>query len=76
MVGGLLRPDAGSVSVDTNDALTDPLTRNMITAWVSEEPMIYDKRRRWEYLEFVAGNWASIQGVGTGRAPLSCFRWT
>jgi len=28
-----------------------------ITAWVSDEPMIYDKLTPLEYLEFVAGLW-------------------
>jgi ABC-type uncharacterized transport system ATPase subunit len=43
MVAGLLRPDAGSVSVLGIDALADPIAAKQITAWVSDEPMIYDK---------------------------------
>ena len=43
MVAGLLRPDAGSVSVLGIDALSDPVAAKQITAWVSDEPMIYDK---------------------------------
>ena len=43
MVAGLLRPDAGSVSVLGIDALADPVAAKQITAWVSDEPMIYDK---------------------------------
>jgi ABC-2 type transport system ATP-binding protein len=57
MVAGLLRPDAGSVSVLGIDALTDPIAAKQITAWVSDEPMIYDKLTPLEYLEFVAGLW-------------------
>jgi ABC-2 type transport system ATP-binding protein len=57
MVAGLLRPDAGSVSVLGIDALTDPVAAKQITAWVSDEPMIYDKLTPLEYLEFVAGLW-------------------
>src|ERR1700755_656058 len=55
MVAGLLRPDAGSVSVLGIDALSDPVAAKQITAWVSDEPMIYDKLTPLEYLEFVAG---------------------
>ena len=57
MVAGLLRPDAGSVSVAGIDALTDPAGAKQIMAWVSDEPMIYDKLTPLEYLEFVAGLW-------------------
>ncbi len=52
---GLLRPDAGSIAVDGIDALADPVAAKQITAWVSDEPMIYDKLTPLEYLEFVAG---------------------
>jgi ABC-2 type transport system ATP-binding protein len=57
MVAGLLRPDAGSISVLGIDALGDPVAAKQITAWVSDEPMIYDKLTPLEYLEFVAGLW-------------------
>jgi ABC-2 type transport system ATP-binding protein len=57
MVAGLLRPDAGSVAVWGIDALTDPVAAKQIMAWVSDEPMIYDKLTPLEYLEFVAGLW-------------------
>ena len=55
MVAGLLRPDAGSISVNGIDALADPIGAKQITAWVSDEPMIYDKLTPLEYLAFVAG---------------------
>jgi ABC-2 type transport system ATP-binding protein len=57
MVAGLLRPDAGSVSIMGIDALDDPKAAKQVTAWVSDEPMIYDKLTPLEYLEFVAGLW-------------------
>ena len=57
MVAGLLRPDAGSISIMGTDALNDPVAAKRVTAWVSDEPMIYDKLTPLEYLEFVAGLW-------------------
>ncbi|TAI66273.1 ABC transporter ATP-binding protein [Bradyrhizobium sp. Leo170] len=57
MVAGLLKPDAGSVSIFGIDALSDPIGAKQIMAWVSDEPMIYDKLTPLEYLEFVAGLW-------------------
>src|SRR5215510_3948971 len=57
MVAGLLRPDAGSVSIFGIDALEYPVAAKQIMAWVPDEPMIYDKLTPLEYLEFVAGLW-------------------
>jgi ABC-2 type transport system ATP-binding protein len=57
MVAGLLHPDAGSIAVLGIDALRDPVAAKRIMAWVSDEPMIYDKLTPVEYLEFVAGLW-------------------
>lgn len=57
MVAGLLRPDAGAVSIFGVDALADPVAAKQVMAWVSDEPMIYDKLTPLEYLEFVAGLW-------------------
>jgi ABC-2 type transport system ATP-binding protein len=64
MVAGLLKPDAGAISVFGVDALTDPLTAKQIMAWVPDEPMIYDKLTPLEYLAFVSGLW----GVDTHEA--------
>src|SRR2546423_541247 len=58
MVAGLLRPDAGTVGVFGIDALADPIRAKRMMAWVSDEPMIYEKLTPLEYLEFVAGLWA------------------
>ncbi|MCG8695487.1 MAG: ABC transporter ATP-binding protein [Minwuiales bacterium] len=57
IVAGLLKPDAGSVSVFGIDALGDPVAAKRVVAWVSDEPMIYDRLSPFEYLEFVAGLW-------------------
>jgi ABC-2 type transport system ATP-binding protein len=62
LVAGLLRPDAGSISVMGIDALADPVRSKQIMAWVSDEPMIYDKLTPLEYLEFVAGLWGCDPG--------------
>jgi ABC-2 type transport system ATP-binding protein len=39
-----------------------------IMAWLSDEPMIYDKLTPFEYLEFVAGLWGVEAGVAEARA--------
>ena len=57
MVAGLLQPDAGDISIFGIDARRDPLAAKRIVAWVSDEPMVYDRLTPLEYLEFVAGLW-------------------
>jgi ABC-2 type transport system ATP-binding protein len=43
MIAGLMRPDAGSIHVAGIDALADPVAAKRLLAWISDEPMIYDK---------------------------------
>src|SRR5690348_6408543 len=38
MVAGLMKPDAGGVSIFGIDALAQPNAAKQITAWVSDEP--------------------------------------
>jgi ABC-2 type transport system ATP-binding protein len=68
MVVGLLRPDAGSISLAGIDALADPVAAKQITAWISDEPMIYDKLTPLEYLAFVAGLWGIEPAQAQARA--------
>jgi ABC-type multidrug transport system, ATPase component len=57
MVAGLLEPDAGEISVFGIDARRDPVAAKRVMAWVSDEPMVYDRLTPLEYLDFVAGLW-------------------
>src|SRR5213595_2005535 len=57
MVTGLLKPDRGGIAVFGIDVLADPVAAKQIMAWISDEPMIYDKLTPLEYLAFVAGLW-------------------
>lgn len=57
MVAGLLQPDAGSIAIFGVDARRDPVAAKRIVAWVSDEPMVYDRLTPLEYLAFVAGLW-------------------
>jgi ABC-2 type transport system ATP-binding protein len=74
MVAGLLRPDAGRIEVFGIDALGDPVSAKQIMAWVSDEPMIYDKLTPLEYLEFVAGLWR-IDGATAARRADDLIAW-
>jgi ABC-2 type transport system ATP-binding protein len=74
MIVGLLRPDAGTISVLGIDALAQPVAAKQAMAWVSDEPMIYDKLTPLEYLEFVAGLWG-IDSVLAQRRALELIGW-
>src|SRR6185369_16149975 len=39
MLSGLLKPDAGAISIFGVDALADPIGAKQITGWLSDEPM-------------------------------------
>jgi ABC-2 type transport system ATP-binding protein len=68
MIAGLLAPDAGSVEICGIDALADPRAAKLVTAWLPDEPMLYDKLTALEYLSFVAGLWGMEPGLTARRA--------
>jgi ABC-2 type transport system ATP-binding protein len=50
MVAGLLQPDAGRIEVFGIDTAADPIAAKRRIAWVSDEPMVYDRLTPLEYL--------------------------
>ncbi|MEZ5871752.1 MAG: ABC transporter ATP-binding protein [Nitratireductor sp.] len=74
MVAGLLRPDAGSISVFGRDVLADPVEAKRTIAWVPDEPMIYDRLTPLEYLEFVAGLWGVEAAIAEKRS-MELLEW-
>ena len=48
--------------------LADPVAAKQVTAWIPDEPMIYDKLTPFEYLEFVAGLWGIGAALAEARA--------
>jgi ABC-2 type transport system ATP-binding protein len=74
MVSGLLKPDAGAISVFGIDARERPVAAKQIMGWLSDEPMIYDKLTPLEYLAFVAGLWRVEPEAAEGRAR-DLIRW-
>jgi len=68
MATGLLKPDSGSVRVFGIDLLADPVAAKRVMAWLSDEPMIYDRLTPTEYLHFVAGLWAVESDLVEARA--------
>src|SRR5438045_9274768 len=68
MVTGLLKPDRGGIAVFGIDVLADPVAAKQIMAWVSDEPMVYDRLPPVEYLYFVAGLWGVDQATAAARS--------
>ena len=68
MVAGLLKPDAGTISIFGIDAIQDSVSSKRIMGWLSDEPMIYDKLTPLEYLEFVSGLWDVDPKIAETRA--------
>jgi energy-coupling factor transporter ATP-binding protein EcfA2 len=66
MVAGLLRPDRGSISVFGVDSLANPIAAKQTTAWLSDEPMIYDK---------LTPDHLPVKPVGSLKMTIGIARW-
>jgi ABC-2 type transport system ATP-binding protein len=54
MVAGLLRPNSGRILVCGHDTQTDTLAAKKVTAYVPDQPFLYDKLSGLEFMNFVA----------------------
>src|SRR5690606_143023 len=68
MVAGVLQPDSGSISIYGIDSREAPIAAKRVTAWVSDEPMVYDRLTPFEYLEFVSGLWQIDAAMAAARS--------
>src|SRR5882724_7880135 len=75
MTAGLLKPDRGSITVFGIDVLADPIGAKQLMAWLSDEPMIYERLTPLEYLRFVAGLWGidRVAADAKARDLLGCL---
>ena len=68
IVVGLLAADSGTVEIYGHDINKDPLAAKAITAWLPDDPMLYDKLTPAEYLAFIAGLWRIDAKVAAAEA--------
>jgi ABC-2 type transport system ATP-binding protein len=68
MVAGLLVPDAGSIEVLGIDLAQDAAAAKQKLAYLPDDPMLYNKLKPMEYLEFVAGLWGMEPAQAEPRA--------
>jgi ABC-2 type transport system ATP-binding protein len=65
MLAGLLRPNSGRVMVGGIDVQSDPIAAKKVSAYVPDQPFLYDKLSGIEFMNFIA----DLYGVdGDGRA--------
>jgi ABC-2 type transport system ATP-binding protein len=74
MVAGLLRPDAGAVSIFGHDISKNATAAKGVTAFLPDDPLLYGKLTPLEYLEFVAGLWA-IPADSAGKRAKELLEW-
>lgn len=74
IVTGLLDADAGQVSIFGHDIARESLAAKAVTAWLPDEPMLYDKLTPAEYLAFVAGLWRMDPRAAAAEAE-RLLRW-
>jgi ABC-2 type transport system ATP-binding protein len=64
MLAGLLRPNSGRLLVGGIDVQTDPIGAKKVSAYVPDQPFLYDKLSGIEFMNFIA----DLYGVdGDGR---------
>ena len=57
IVVGLIKADSGRVQIYGNDIAENSEAAKSITAWLPDDPMLYDKLTPIEYLAFISGLW-------------------
>jgi len=68
MVAGLLLPDSGSITILGQNLLSDPASAKQKLAYLPDDPLLYNKLKPFEYLEFVAGLWGIAADVAQKKA--------
>lgn len=74
LVTGLLAPDGGAIEVLGIDLATAPAAAKAKMAYLPDDPMLYDKLKPFEYLEFVAGLWG-VRAEDAGPRARELLDW-
>ena len=75
MIGGLLKPDTGTVEICGIPMATDPVAAKRMLGYIPDRPFLYEKLTAWEFLRFIAGIYELPQDTFNQRAErmLSLF---
>src|SRR5258705_1353538 len=63
MLAGLLRPSAGKLLVGGIDVQADPIGAKKLSAYVPDQPFLYDKLSGIEFMNFIADLY-EVDGAG------------
>jgi ABC-2 type transport system ATP-binding protein len=72
MIVGLLKPDGGTIRLNGLDTRTDALRCKAITAYVPDNPDVYERLTGMEYLNFIG----DVYGVGKAERVERTARWS
>jgi len=71
MIVGLLKPDSGTIRLNGLDTRTEALRCKAITAYVPDNPDVYERLTGMEYLNFIG----DVYGVGKAERVERIARW-
>ena len=71
MIVGILAPDSGNIVIAGRDNRREPLACKAVTAYVPDEPEIYERLTGLEYLNFIA----DVYGVSARERGERSRRW-
>jgi len=54
MLAGLLKPDAGAITINGRDLAADPASCKQDTGYIPDRPWLYEKLTGMEFLQFIA----------------------
>jgi ABC-2 type transport system ATP-binding protein len=75
-LAGILRPTHGRMMVDGHDLARDPVAAKKATAYVPDEPKLFDQLTVWEHLRFVASAYDLRDWHGRAESLLEQFELT
>ena len=71
MIVGILAPDSGAIVIEGRDNRREPLACKEVTAYVPDEPQVYERLTGLEYLNFIA----DVYGVPARERSERSGRW-
>jgi len=65
MIAGLLKPDAGTIHINSNDLAKDTKSCKQDTGYIPDRPYLFEKLTGYEFLQFIASLYNLDQGLFT-----------
>ena len=72
-LAGILRPSRGRLTIDGHDLAHAPVAAKKATAYIPDEPKLFDQLTVWEHLRFVASAYGLREWGATAESLLDQF---